>query len=204
MTHEQTIRTGAVLGLWAVVAYFLAISVSLPPLLNRFNSFSIGLLLIGALLGLYTQLRAHRETFSLRLGFIFGIIGGTLLTVMLVTQHAARAFFRADEAMAATEEVYRGLTFVHLGMDVAWDIFITVGLMLFCWNMIRHPRFGWLLGGIGLVLESIALAFNLYTFPDNPELHGLIDVGPYAAVWLLAIFVQMFRSGSSGPARTGA
>ena len=59
MNKKQAVRIGAILGLWAVAAYFIAISISLPPLLNRINSYSLGLLLIAACYSLFVLLRVH-------------------------------------------------------------------------------------------------------------------------------------------------
>jgi hypothetical protein len=171
----------------------VAITISLLVFFSRFNSFSIGILLVVAVMGLYHLLAVHRRTISLDLGLLFSVVGGVLLTLMLAVQHATRAYPRSVGAVAS-EELARGLTSIHLGIDIAWDVFITVGLILMCLSMLGHPRFGWLWGGTGILLEVLALVFNIYTFPDNPDLHGLFDVGPLAALWLLIVFLQMLRS----------
>ena len=121
--EKRTIQFAAIIGLWGIVAYYIAITTEPPPLLNKLNGLSLGFLFIIGIYGLFTLLKAHLDTFSLRLGLIFSIFGGMLLTVMLSVQYAAVAFMEnADvvgEAGTVTKEVYRGLTFMHLGLDIA-------------------------------------------------------------------------------------
>ena len=53
-------------------------------------------------------------------------------------------------------------------VDVAWDIFICVAAVLIAIAMIRHPSFGKIWGGLGILAGGLLLFFNLYTFPFAP------------------------------------
>jgi hypothetical protein len=60
--------------------------------------------------------------------------------------------------------------------------------------MLRHPRFGRIMGISGLALAAAVLASNLATFPTPPAEAGLLDVGPAIGVWYLAATILMWRS----------
>ena len=83
---------------------------------------------------------------------------------------------------------------VQLGLDVSWDVFIAIGTLLFAVNMLNHPRFGKILGGIGALLAILLLGFNLYTFPTPPANANLIDFGPFVGLWYLVASIQTLRS----------
>jgi hypothetical protein len=101
----------------------------------------------------------------------------------------------ADTATKATLEwIGKVVDKVQLGLDVSWDVFISVGTLLFALNMLKHPRFGKILGGIGALLAVLLLGFNLYTFPIPPANADLIDFGPFVGLWYLIVSIQTLRS----------
>ncbi len=83
---------------------------------------------------------------------------------------------------------------VWLGLDVAWDVYIGLGTVLFGVSMLRHPRFGRPFGISGIILGLGLLVLNLYTFPAPPANAGLMDLGPFIGFWYLAVSVQTWRS----------
>lgn len=91
---------------------------------------------------------------------------------MLTTQQAILAVMRqtiaqtSDEAGADTfRKISTGLDTVHLGIDIAWDVLISIAVILFGLAMLRHPRFGLLIGALGVALGSLLLGFNIWYFP---------------------------------------
>jgi len=50
---------------------------------------------------------------------------------------------------------------VWLGLDVAWDAYLGLGTLCFALAMMKHPRFGRLLGIPGVVVSLALLLLNL-------------------------------------------
>jgi hypothetical protein len=120
---------------------------------------------------------------------------------MLSTQQAIFGVMKAAIAGAsdpASADVYRkvadGLDAVHLGIDVAWDVLISVAVILFGIAMMRHPRFGLVLGVLGVASGGLLLLFNLWYFPVPPAAANSIDWGPFVALWMLAAFLLLLRA----------
>jgi hypothetical protein len=80
--------------------------------------------------------------------------------------------------VASGDQTERPLQPVWLGLDVAWDAYISVGTALFGFNMLRHPRFGRVFGGSGIGIALALLCSNLLTFPTPPANTGLVDLAP--------------------------
>ena len=91
--------------------------------------------------------------------------------------------------------LYKGLRFIDYGMDLAFDTFFFSAWTLLGFKMLRHPNFGKVFGGIGIVLFVLAAIFNLRAAPDPPA----FDIGPIAALWVLAVYIQTLRSAKSFP-----
>ena len=149
-----------------------------------------GPLLSLASYGLYRLLTLHRASVSLQVAAVSNIIAGALVTAMLMVQLAVRAGGRAS----VDDFLWTKFRRVDLGLDVAWDVYICLGTFLFAWNMLRHPRFGRIFGGIGLLLAGGLAVLNLATFPTPPAYAGLVDLGPLVGLWYVAASVQMLRS----------
>lgn len=155
----------------------------------------VGMLVLSELLG------RHRKSVILRAATVFSIIGFAFFNLMIVVQLTSRAYLRGyiQEAQdASTREmlrwILRGVDSVQLGIDVSFDVFYCLGMMLFAAVMYGHPRFGKWFSIPGVILGALLLAFNLYTFPQPPADAELVDLGPFTALWWVAVIVQMIRS----------
>lgn len=190
-------KAGAVAGILSIVFYFSVAAFSfLPDAIALSLAFSFPLLWIIAFMGLYHFLKAENHSASLEVGYLFGIIGAALACVLLVVQQAN--FIWHDEAMAVatTEEArgllkaaFRGANRVQAGMDVAFDIFITVAWFLFGINIARSPHLNKALGWLGCLLSAGLLSLNMITFPTAPAEAGLFDLGPFLGIWTLVVFI---------------
>jgi hypothetical protein len=196
------IRIGGMCGLLGIGAYLAAAFAPLPDTLAYAAAFAFGPLLAIGSAGLYHCLALHRRTPLAQIAAGAAIAGGITVLVMLTTQQAIFALTERAIAGAtdtATADVYRkvaeGLNAVHLGIDIAWDVLISVAVVLFGLAMLRHPRFG---VAIGLLL----LGFNLYYFPTPPANASSVDWGPFVALWMLVVFVMLLRSSAWARART--
>jgi hypothetical protein len=181
--------------------YLLAAFAPLPDTLSYVAAFSFGPLLAVGAIGLYHCLSLNRDSPLSQIAAVFAVAGGVTVLIMLSTQQAIFSMMRtavnqaADPSSKATyEKVKEGLNSVQLGMDVAWDVLITVAVILFGIAMLRHPRFGKIMGSLGILLATLALTFNLYYFPIPPADAHSIDWGPFVALWLVAAFVMLFRA----------
>ena len=131
---------------------------------------------------------------------ILGVAGGMTVLVMLTAQQAIFALMGdaiAGAADAAAADTYRkvreGVNAVQLGIDVAWDVMIGVSVVLFALAMRRHPAYGRVVGGIGLLLGLLLLGFNLKHFPVPPADAASIDWGPFVALWMMVAFGLLAR-----------
>jgi hypothetical protein len=162
--------------------------------------FAIGPVAIVGVIAISNRLASEGNTLSLKAGTAFLIIGFALFNLMLVVQQTVFLQFRqlrSEAADEATKEalrlVFKGVNLVQLGIDVSFDIFYCLGVILFSTVMYRHPGFGKVFSVFGVLSAAALLAFNLYTFPYIPAESGLVDLGPVTGVWWLAVIVQMIR-----------
>lgn len=204
MTLDQEwTKVGGIAGILTAILYISLALAFLPQVLSRLAFFSLGLLTIITMIGLYHVLKAHRMCVPLQLGTVFTIVGGAIMNVMAVVQNSIYASMQKyftetsdDVARDSIRRVWRGLNSVHLGLDVSCDIFILSGIVLTSTAMLSHPRFGRMFGATGIVLAAVTLAVNLYAFPNPPgSASGTgVDLGPLIGLWTLIVSVQMLRS----------
>jgi hypothetical protein len=195
------IKLGAIAGIIACIIYPLMIAVEMPRLLTVACAAAFGPLLGLASVGLYHLLKLHQKTVTAQIAAGANVIAGSIVNMMLVVQLAISYSMEeyvknaGDAATKATLEwVGKVVDKVQLGLDVSWDVFIAIGTLLFAVNMLNHPRFGKILGGLGALLAVLLLGFNLYTFPIPPANAELIDFGPFVGLWYLVVSIQALRS----------
>ncbi|MGA9533444.1 MAG: hypothetical protein WBR18_12070 [Anaerolineales bacterium] len=189
-TYEiRWIKAGIAGGMFASVLYPALLLLPGPPFavttLAAFLGLSIG---VGSL-GLRQLIDLHGPSVSASLGAISNYTAGALFTAMALVQLAVKQI-GADMAITLQPD----LEGVWLGLDVAWDLYIGVGTILFAWAVKSHPRFGWWFAGPGLAVGVGLLVTNLAVFPTPPSAAGLIDLGPLVGLWYLAATIQAWRS----------
>ena len=206
MTKENAlslswIKLGAISGIVACIIYPLMIAVEMPRLLTVLCAAAFGPLLSLASVGLYHLLKLQQKNAGVQIAAVANIIAGSIVNMMLVVQLAISISLRdyvdhaTDAATKSTLElIWKAVDKVQLGLDVSWDVFIALGTLLFAVNMLTHPRFGKILGGIGALLAILLLGFNLYSFPIPPANAELIDFGPFVGLWYLIVSIQTLRS----------
>ena len=193
--HLQKI--GGIAGILSIIFYFsVAVFSFLPDTLALSLAFSFPLLWIIAFMGLYQFLKNEKPSASLEIGYLFGIIGAAVACVFLVVQQANFIWHTQAMEQAATEEAqallkasFRGTNRVQAGMDVAFDIFITIAWFLFGINIARSAHFNKLLGWMGCLLAAGLLTLNMISFPTAPAEAGLFDLGPFLGIWTLVIYI---------------
>ncbi len=190
-------RTGAVAGVAALVSYFGAAVLPLPGI-SHLLGFAFGPLMVVSFVGIYAFFGRHRLSPALHISYLFGIIAGILVTSLIFIQVANNQWHTEGMAEAGSEEIkqylkaaHRGANRVQAALDVAFDVFITVAVILLGYCMLGHPRFGKVFGFSGIILGSLLLGLNLYTFPTAPAESGLFDAGPLMGLWLLVVFTWL-------------
>ncbi|MBM3286125.1 MAG: hypothetical protein FJY88_02070 [Candidatus Eisenbacteria bacterium] len=167
---------------------------------------SIGLVIVSAFpilgivfgYGIYCALAAEHDGVANRLAFVFAVAAFATLLSMLMAQMAVSAGAREmtkgldDETGKALR---RALRLIDLGLDVAWDFLMATAMIFWGVAMRGRRAFGpwW---GIPMVVLGVALmGLNAATFPWPPGSHGSFDLGPLAAVFLMALAVRLIFLG---------
>lgn len=133
------------------------------------------------------------------LGHIFLVIAFGLLTTMLVVQQAGFSFYDSNkELITNAKEIFNIINSVQLGMDISFDIFYCLGILLFSLSFLRLKKMGLVIGIVGLTTSIGLLTFNMITFPHAPKSSGLIDLGPFTIIW----WVLMVRYVNKIPSKT--
>lgn len=187
-------RIGIVAGFLACFAYPILILVSLPRIPQVVLGTSFGPALAIASIALAHILQARRRTPSLELAAISNALAGALVTAMIIVQLAINYSTApvADDQLAAL--LRNSLWDIVLGLDVSFDVFISLATLLFAINMIPDPRFGKIIGWTG-VFVSVVMVYgaNIYYFPDPPYTHGFPHLGIFTGLWYLAVTILMVR-----------
>lgn len=181
-------------GIGAIVSYTLLIILPGPYIALVILSGAFGPLLAAASLGLYHVLAESGNPVLLQLAVLFNVLGATIFTMMLLVQLAIGNQIQSlGDAVQNLTALRTSLVGVQLGLDVAWDIFISLGTLLFAISMLRDARFGWILGVAGILIAVALLILNLWTFPTPPAAKNLVDLGPLVGLWYLVTTILMIR-----------
>lgn len=181
-------------GIGAVISYTLLIILSGPYTAIVILAGAFGPLLAAASLGLYHVLAESGNPVVLQLAVLFNVLGAATFTMMILVQLAiGRQMESLSEEAQNLTDLRVSLVGVQLGLDVAWDIFISLGTLLFAIAMISDARFGWILGIAGILIAVALLILNLWTFPTPPATKNLVDLGPLVGIWYLVATILMIR-----------
>jgi hypothetical protein len=181
-------------GLGAVISYTLLSILSGPYIALVILASAFGPFLAAASLGLYHILAESGNPVVLQLAVMFNIVGAAIFTTMLLVQLAIGYQLQSIGKEAINLTALRtALIGVQLGMDVAWDVFISLGTLLFALSMLRDARFGLILGVAGILIAVALLILNLWTFPTPPAAKNLVDLGPLVGLWYLVVTIMMIR-----------
>jgi hypothetical protein len=190
---RQWARLGAGAGLAAMAVYtsFFLLPQHTPNWLAAAVVALFGPLLSAGSLGLYHVMAHHRRTVSVQLAAVANVVAGGLVTGMLLVQTAVGTQAEAVKQHAAA--VWPAFRRVDFGLDVAWDIYIGLGTILFAANAYRHPVYGRIVGAAGMLVGAALLILNCASFPNPPGDSGLIDVGPLVGLWYTVMSVMTLR-----------
>jgi hypothetical protein len=192
LPDERWAVWGATAGLCALASYIAlsAVSVSAPLAVLLTFGFSFGLTV--ASIGLYLGVV---RVVAPRIGLVAAAanaMAAVELTAMLLVQLAVKS---------AEGRPAPAFTAIWLGLDVAWDLFVGAGTVLFGLALWRHPRFRPLTAGAGILVGLLLLVLNIGTFPKPPAEAGLFDAGPFVGLWyiFLSARVLIVARGEAAP-----
>ncbi len=151
---------------------------------------------------LYRLLAWERQGPLNRLALLMSVVAFALVTAMLLVQGAVEEVFRATLPTAAGAGGEEGLRLacrlvraVDFGLDLAWDVFMGVSMLLTAPLMAVHSRLGWWFALPAGVLGALLMALNGATFPWPPGTRGVVDVGPAVALYAAVLSTFMARIG---------
>jgi hypothetical protein len=135
----------------------------------------------------------ERRTAVAQVAAVATVVGAVVLLLMSSIQLSIRT------DLAGTHPKTLGAAFqlaerVHLGLDVAWDVYFALGMGLFGLAAYSHPRLGRVLGGLGMLIAIGLLVLNVAQFPIPPAAANSVDLGPVAGLWYLVVTIQIIRS----------
>ena len=195
---KQWHRLAVYCGISAFTSYFLAAFAPFPEKISLLLAFAFGPLFMLSSVGLFYLLKHWKDSISLRIAVLFNTVATAMLTMMIVVQLTSQEFhqqYKAADRGSVSEEqlkwIFKEVNSVQLGMDLAWDIFISIGTFFFALVMLNHPKMNKVLSILGLIFSVLLLGFNLTYFPDPPGEVGSIDFGPFVAIWYLVLMVWL-------------
>jgi hypothetical protein len=90
--------------------------------------------------------------------------------------------------------VWTTINHIHYGLDVAWDVYIFLGTILFAISIFQHPKLGKIFSVAGILISLVMIITNIISFPIPPE-RDLIDFGPLIGFWYLGLTIKIALSG---------
>ena len=194
------------IGVFFILLYIATVTVGIP-LPERLLLALVFLIAPAAILGVLAIRRwltssppSPFRTLATDAGTVFLVIAFAFFDLMLIVQQTVRFFYRdllAGAENAAAESLrlaYRLVNPVQLGMDIAFDVFYGLGIILVSLAILAKGRLERILGVFGIVAAAGLLSFNLWTFPKPPAESGLVDLGPVTAVWWIGVIALMVRA----------
>ena len=144
--------------------------------------------------GLYSYVAAECESTANRLAFVFAVTAFTTVLGMIVVQLAVGASISEitkglDEH--TTKALRRGLRMIDLGLDVAWDMLIGTALIFSGLAIRGRSGLGLVWAIPSVVLGTALIVLNASTFPWPPGDRGLIDIGPFIGIFVMALAARL-------------
>ncbi len=135
------------------------------------------------------------------LGWVSGVVAFSIVLMMMMVQSGVHfdvsELARSDSAFTSEtwSSVVAAVHGVDNGLDLAWDLFLVLWLVLTGVAMMGHPRFGVWWGLPAIVMGLVLLVINGITVPDPPASAGLFDPGPLVGLYALILSVYILVLG---------
>ena len=192
---------GGLCGIIGTLNYIIVITLPFSPSITFSFAMSWPILTIIFAFSVYKYFAMYKQTISNQLAFLFTCIAFILVGIMLSIQLVVQTGLEESIINASGVEkdtlilISKSLRWVDLGVDLAWDMFLGVALILLSFVIKRHPKFG-LWWSIPLAILALAVVIlNLFTFPNPPETMGVIDVGPIIGTFIIIFATRIVYLG---------
>jgi hypothetical protein len=138
---------------------------------------------------LYYFIQIHKKSIASKIAVISNIIAGALLTQMFLVQLAIKSS-RPEIIDESSKWIWNTVNHVHYGLDVAWDVYIFLGTILFAISIFNHPKLGKIFSITGILISILMIITNIISFPIPPY-EEYFDFGPFIGLWYLAITIKI-------------
>ena len=194
MSQKQNSRQlliGSTCGILGTISYIVAITFQVTP---AFGFLLITIWSMASIIfafSIYKYIAIDKQSISNQLAFLFTIISFVLVYIMLSIQIGLKTGINDVIERTSNSEkrllmlILSSTDWIHLGIDLAWDMFLGVSLFLLSIAIKRHSKFGiqWSIPMVVLALSMIVI--NLYTFPYTPKSQGIFDIGPLIGTFMI-------------------
>jgi len=193
---------GAFLGIFLLFVYITIATevINYPVKFAIFMFLMLGPLAIAGMYSIAAFLNREKKSKIVDLGKLFGYIAFSIWVCFLCIQQGSRMYFHETLIPEANPEdaeilkmVLQGINSVQFTLDIAFDIFYCLLVILYSIAMINDRYFGKIIGIFGLLSGSGLLFLNLFTFPFPPGESGLIDLGPLTGLFWIIVIVMFLR-----------
>ncbi len=174
----------AICGIVGIVAYIgtIAASHSTSPIIAVPLLFAFAFGITVSSIGLYHVLGGTTGSRMALIAAVANVIAAAQLLAMLMIQISVYSVVQQPDA---------ALKAVWWGLDVAWDLYVGTGTILFALCMFGRRGLGVWFAVPGLLISIIFLIFNISTFPKPPDTAGLVDLGPLVGLWYLGVYMRL-------------
>ncbi len=200
MQHPRLYVLGGLCGVVGTLCYFIASTVPMGTALEYAFIMSWPVLSVIFLFSLTQYIAIDRQSPASQLAFAFGSLAFAMVAGMISIQLAVKLGIEEYIANAPQNEEFlklirRSTRLVDMGLDVAWDIFIGTALIFLSVALSRHHRFGIWWGLPAGLFGALLIVLNISTYPWPPNTRGLFDIGPFIALFLIALSVRLLLLG---------
>lgn len=194
---QGLIHFGIGAGAMAAVLYPIGLLDLISPRVSQLAFMAFGPCFAVAAYGMRAFYARADDSASNDVGHLLLVLAGMAFTAMATMQMSmytlVPAYARAAAEPDATtwSAILRGVSTTQLGLDFAFDLFVSAGAAFVGWQMVRHPRVPAFLGWLGITIGVAGLALNAITFPENAGEAGLVDPAPFFGVWFTAAWLPL-------------
>jgi hypothetical protein len=196
-------------GVVVLLAYFNITVFGIPfsERLALLLAFAIGPVAIIGVIQFHRQFAQQYKGSLLPTATAFLVIAFAFFNLMLVVQQSIFARYRealsssGDGTRESLRVFFSLVNQVQLGIDVSFDIFYCVGLILLSIVLLHLSLSKKVVGAYGVVTGVGLLAFNMATFPVPPVESGLFDWGPATGLFWAALIVLNIMDRRAKPSR---
>jgi hypothetical protein len=172
----------AISGIAGLISYFLVLAAGHSDTYAAALAFIFAFGITVSSIGLYHVLGSTTGSRMALIAAVANVIAAAQLLAMLLVQLSVYAVVQQPDA---------AIKGVWWGLDVAWDLYVGAGTILFGLAMVGRRGLGAWLGLPGVLIGVVFLIFNIATFPKPPETAGLVDLGPLVGLWYLVVYVRL-------------